>query len=99
MAAFNQITQPKVAFGRALDVLPYALTLGSREDRKVFPIDKKVRVRPHVGSNFRGLVLLDGRPRGLQCVIVPERQLNGLFQGDAHRSLAECRLAAKRSHN
>ena len=64
-----------------------ALALREREDRQVFPVGEERWIRAQIGGDFRGLTLLDGGPRGLQGVVVLQRQLDGLFQRDRDRRL------------
>ena len=59
-----------------------------REQRQVFPIGEERRVRAQVGGDFHGLVLLDRGPRGLQGMVVLERQLDGLVERDLGGSAA-----------
>ena len=87
VAALDQVTQPHVALGRGLEVVRHALALRAGEERQVFPVGEERRIRAQIGGDFRGLVLLDGGPGGLQGVVVLERHLDGLIQRNPDRRL------------
>ena len=98
LASFNQVTHPKVALGRALEILRHRLA-GQFRDRQVFPVGENRRVRAQIGRDFRGLALLDGGPRSLQGVVVLQRQIDGLLQRNLDRSLRERQIQPQAEHD
>ncbi len=95
LANLEGVAQPHVELRLIIDVVVAELT--GIEERQELGVPGKDRVGVKICSCFEGLVLQDGRARGLQGVIVLQSQANRLLNGNSHSRGLRCRCPRWRS--
>src|ERR1017187_4940250 len=85
LAAFKQIAQADVALGAVVEVIENASAVRV-DERQVFPVGEQGGVGAEIRGDLLCLTLLHRGASGQQTVVVRERRLDGLVEGDGDRS-------------